>query len=449
MKRLVDLVDLIIRRPGTFAGVMVLSLSATLSAGLLGPTHAGLTLGVQGRANATPSIAADGSFVAIAWSGALPDGATDVFVATSRDGGKTFGSPVRVNDAVGTARLNGEQPPQIGLVRRPNGEPGIVVVWTLKGAQGTELRQASSTDGGRSFSASTLVPGSDAAGNRGWEAANVESSGRVAVVWLDHRELASDPGMAASHHQHASADKPDGVAMAQKSKLFFATLDASVAPKAITGGVCYCCKTALASSGNTIFAAWRHVYPGNLRDMAFSMSRDDGRTFSAPLRVSEDRWMLEGCPDDGPSMAVDGKKRVHLAWPTLVAGEKSGEPTIGIFYAMSDDGNRFTPRQRLPTEGVPHHPRLVMTADGTLVAAWDESTGGARRIAVATATVGSTGQPQFHRLPALPVTGPGVYPALAAAGRSVVLAWTSGGSAESSIRVQTLGASDARTNGAF
>jgi hypothetical protein len=148
-------------------------------------------------------------------------------------------------------------------------------------------------------------------------------------------------------------------------------------------------------------------------------------------------------------MAVDGKKRVHLAWPTLVAEEKSGEPTIGIFYAMSGDGSRFTPRLRLPTEGVPHHPRLVVTRDGTLVAAWDESAGGARRIAVASATLGSTGQPQFHRWPALPTAGPGVYPAIAAAGQSVVLAWTSGASAESSIRVQVLGASDPRTGGAF
>jgi len=26
------------------------------------------------------------------------------------------------------------------------------------------------------------------------------------------------------------------------------------------------------------FAAWRHVYPGNIRDIAFTVSRDGGRT---------------------------------------------------------------------------------------------------------------------------------------------------------------------------
>ena len=112
--------------------------------------------------------------------------------------------------------------------------------------------------------------------------------------------------------------------MAQKSKLFFASLDGAAAPRAVTGGVCYCCKTALVSTSEAVFAAWRHVYPGNLRDMAFTMSRDGGRTFAAPVRVSEDKWALEGCPDDGPAMAVDAQNRIHIVWPTLVGGATRG-----------------------------------------------------------------------------------------------------------------------------
>jgi len=255
------------------------------------PARAQVTLGIPGRANATPSIAADGEFVAVVWGGALPDGTTDVFVAASRDGGRVFGSTVRVNKIAGDARLTGEQPPQVALIHRarPRDDgrsgaqaadaPAIVVVWTTKGTHGTTLQQARSDDGGRSFTAATLVAGSDGPGNRGWEAVAVEPSGRVDVVWLDHRQLAGDSEVAASHHDHAamagpksSDQKPDGVAMAQKSKLFFASLDGGVAPQAVTGGVCYCCKTALAAGANgTIYAAWRHVYPGNLRDMAFTM----------------------------------------------------------------------------------------------------------------------------------------------------------------------------------
>ena len=47
---------------------------------------------------------------------------------------------------------------------------------------------------------------------------------------------------------------------------------------ALTGGVCYCCKTALAvGADGAIYAAWRHVYPGNMRDIAFTLSRDGGQ----------------------------------------------------------------------------------------------------------------------------------------------------------------------------
>ena len=45
-----------------------------------------IELGVPGRTNAYPSVAADGRFVAIAW-GATKDGTTEVYVAISRDSG--------------------------------------------------------------------------------------------------------------------------------------------------------------------------------------------------------------------------------------------------------------------------------------------------------------------------------------------------------------------------
>jgi hypothetical protein len=224
--------------------------------------------------------------------------------------------------------------------------------------------------------------------------------------------------------------------MAQQSQLVVASLAGSAAPLAVTGGVCYCCKTALVAGGDgAIYAAWRHVYPGNLRDMAVTVSRDGGRTFAPPVRVSEDKWMLEGCPDDGPSMAVDASNRVHLLWPTLVAGDKNAEPTIGIFYATSADGRRFTARLRLPTEGTPHHPRLAVSADGTLTAAWDEVVNRSRRVVVARAATDVSGAPRFRR-EVLSSSAPGLYPVLTAVRDAVVTAWTSGTvSTDSTIQV--------------
>jgi hypothetical protein len=426
-----------LRSPAVWPAIGALIFVVSISA-----SNAPTDLGVKGRGNATPTIAADGPFVAVTWGGTEPSGVTDVFASVSRDGGRMFAAPVRVNRVAGDARLNGEQPPHVALVSRAGREPAVVVVWTTKGAHGTTLLQARSDDGGRSFSAGTLVPGTDAAGNRGWEAIAVEPGGRVDAVWLDHRALAKDSSMPMSHHDHASADKPDGVAMAQQSKLYFASLDGTAVPRAVTGGVCYCCKTALvAGAGGTIYAAWRHVYPGNLRDIAFALSRDGGRTFAPPVRVSEDKWMLEGCPDDGPSMAVDARQRVHIVWPTLVSGATAdAEPAIALFYAMSVDGKRFTARERIPTEGTPHHPRVTIGADGSLIAAWDELANGSRRVAIGRGVAAADGRPRFRR-EVLADSGPAMYPVLATSGDAVVVAWTAGPSASSSIHVVRLAAS--------
>src|SRR5262245_31669412 len=152
-----------------------------------------VTLAVPGRSNATPSIAADGEFVAVTWGSSLPSGSTDIFLATSRDGGKTFGAPVRVNDKEGDARVNGEQPPRV-VLQHAN-PPTVTVVWTTKGANGTRLVYARSDNGGRSFSPAAAVPGGDAPGNRGWEGVTIDGTGRVSVVWLDHRELVRQESM--------------------------------------------------------------------------------------------------------------------------------------------------------------------------------------------------------------------------------------------------------------
>ena len=136
--------------------------------------------------------------------------------------------------------------------------------------------------------------------------------GSVAALWLDHRGL-STPGsgsMNHAEHQHVPTgeNKTDGVRRAQLSQLFFANLANADSAHSIARGVCYCCKTAMATDlAGAIYAAWRQVYEGNIRDIAFTKSADGGRTFSPPVRVSEDNWVLDGCPENGPAIAVEAR----------------------------------------------------------------------------------------------------------------------------------------------
>jgi hypothetical protein len=400
-----------------------------------------LDIAVKDRASAYASVAASGSFAAIAW-GATAKEATDIYVAISRDGGRTFGTPARV---AGDARLAGEQPPRVALVPRAGRGPSIVVVWTANASASTRLLASRSDDDGRSFSPPAPLPGGDASGNRGWESIAVNRSGDIVALWLDHRESSSGrrSGAAMNHaeHQHLdSGQRPaDGVARAQLSKLWFARLGDAESARALTGGVCYCCKTTIATdSTGAIYAAWRHVYEGNIRDIAFTRSSDNGRTFAPPLRVSDDNWVLDGCPENGPAMVVDDARRIHIVWPTLVpSAARNSEPTLALFYAMSVDGKRFTARQRIPTDGVPRHPQMIVAPNGGLIVGWDEQARGTRRIAVARGSIDAKGVAQFAKLP----VGDGTraeYPALASVEGGVLVAWTSGSVGQTVLRMERI-----------
>ena len=215
---------------------------------------------------------------------------------------------------------------------------------------------------------------------------------------------------------------------------------ARLAPRALTGGVCYCCKTAVVATGDAIYAAWRHVYPGNLRDMAFTMSRDGGRTFSAPLRVSEDQWALEGCPDDGPAMAVDRQNRIHIVWPTLV-GRRRRRRTE--HRALLRDVRRRQAVHRARADPDRRHAASSAHRDRRRCRADDRVGRAGQRVAAdrhRPRAIDGSGRPRIRR-EALADGGAGVYPAIAAAGDSTVAVWASNTSTSSSIKVRRIAAS--------
>ena len=214
---------------------------------------------------------------------------------------------------------------------------------------------------------------------------------------------------------------------------------ASSGERELTKGVCYCCKTALAAGPRGLLvAAWRHVYPGNLRDIAFTVSRDHGRTFSPPVRVSEDGWAINACPDDGPAIGVDGRGTVHLAWRTVIGG---ANPEGALFYASTSDGRTFTPRVRIPTLGAfnPTHPQLVESVDGRGRIVGGVGRGGrwaaGRRGTPADREIGQ--HVDFAPIVTLSSDGPAMYPALATTERGLLAVWPTVGET-SVIRARTI-----------
>lgn len=330
---------------------------------------------VAGATNATPSVAVAGRTVAVVWT-ATKDGATNVYVAVSDDAGASFSGPRRVNDQDGDATANNEQPPRVAIA----GSPGaLTVVWSKRneGPQRTRrdaLRIARSVDGGRTFSPARFTHDPALSGARGWESLAAGASGTVHAVWLDGRE--AEKKMAdAAHAGMAHKGQPP-------QDTYHGTIapDGRVTENLIATGVCFCCKTAVAvGARGAVYAAWRHIFPGSMRDIAFAKSTDGGRRFDPLVRVSEDKWELNGCPEDGPTLAVDQAGVIHIAWSTVV---NEGEPTKVLFYATSRDGRTFSPRARIPVGGgaTPGHPQLALTPDGGAAIVWDELVEGVRRV---------------------------------------------------------------------
>jgi hypothetical protein len=454
--------------------VMVTAVSASVAVLSAGENGA-VTLRVPDRANATPWIAASGDFVAVAWGASAAAKMADVYVAVSRDGGLTFAAPVQVNTIAGEGRLGGELPPRVSLARRSgSADPEIVVLWNARRTV-TSIKMSKSRDGGKSFAAPVTLSSSDAAGDRGWPSLTVDGHGTSHAIWVDHRGLAAARREGATHTHGAGhgGDRAthDGVAMAQKSGLYFASLPVSggnaVVEHELTAGTCYCCKTALVTGrDDVLYAAWRHVYPGNFRDIAFSVSRDRGRTFSAPVRVSEDGWEIHGCPDDGPAMTVDKRGVVHVIWPTVIGGG-TDEPQGALFYASTSDGRTFTPRVRIPTLGSPKpgHPQIVADDRGRVAVAWDEVIDGQRIAVVREVHQSTSGRPVTFGDPlrlttnstnitnatdasvaTSPATGSAAsvasdastYPILASTSRGLLAVWTSGTSGATVIAVKQI-----------
>ena len=410
------------------AGVCVVVASAGDSA-LAVQRTAQTTLAVPGAANSAPSLAVLDRIVVAVWS-ALKDGAANVYVAASVDGGLTFSSPRRVNDQDGDASVNGEQPPRAVISGATNPRT-VTVVWSkrIEGPQRSRrdaVRVARSTDGGRTFSAARSIHDPAFSGARGWESLATGAAGTVHAVWLDGRDAERKMAEMTAHSGMAHKGQPP-----QDVYHGILTPDGRRIETVIASGVCFCCKTAVAvDTRGTVYAAWRHIFPGSMRDIAFARSADGGRHFEPLVRVSEDKWELNGCPEDGPAMAVDPSGVIHIAWATLV---NDGEPQKAVFYAISRDGKTFSPRARVPTAGItPGHPQLTITPDGGAVVVWDEAVSGSHRVSLSRISPNRV----IRSAQVLSGSESASHPVVARSGADLVVAWTSRD--ESVIRVRRI-----------
>lgn len=327
---------------------------------------------------AEPTVAAGPNGTAyVAWVEHRAHKESDVFVSQLDREGHAAGAPVRVNAKAGEATAWRGDPPTLAVA--PDGT--VYIGWTARaGTEGhaNNLYLSASRDGGRSFAPPVKVNDDSVPGGHGMHSLAVSSDGRIHLAWLDERNLAplvvEQNGTGQKKMEHMERNS-------EVFTSFSADGGRSFSPnRRIASEACPCCKTSLAvGPGARVYVGWRQVLPGEFRHIAIASSADGGETFAQPVIVSDDKWLIAGCPVSGAALAVAGDGSLNVVWYT--AGERG---TTGLYWAESrDNGKTFSERKLFVGGEAFGTPLLLASGGSKLFVVWGDNNGGTPRVLAA------------------------------------------------------------------
>ncbi len=342
--------------------------SATTATGRTVPTvSAPVSIALADGDAAEPALAVarDGS-VYIAWVNHQPERRADVMVARLSSDGHMEGTPVRVNPQPGTATAWRGDPPTLAVAR----DDTVFVGWTgrIESSEGhaANIYLSASVDHGRTFGAPIKVNDDAKPSDHGLHSLTIGTDGRIYLAWLDDRNAVPMPmdNTSSGKGHHMEANREIFMASSNNGGLTFST------NQRVATNVCPCCKTALAvNAEGRLYISWRQVLPGDFRHVAVSSTIDQGKHVTTPTIVSDDHWVLKGCPVSGPALSLLPDGEVRVLWYS--AGQ-NGE--TGLYSAISKDhGASFGPRTlfaRGATQGSP----VLMSNENLIAAVWEGKT---------------------------------------------------------------------------
>ncbi len=285
-----------------------------------------------------------------------PSPMRNLLIAWSSDEGKTWSSPQRVNSEV-EAVQGEENGPKVAF----DADSRAHVLWSIPGAKGDKTRaniRFAMQDGRGGFTrARTLNEVKDAARFPIIEAA---PDGHFLIAWIDRRIDNPKP-----RQLYLMKIAADGRALSKNYP--------------VGEGLCECCKLGVvfADGGKTVYIVDRQVDDRKIRNHVLRKSTDGGRTFGAPVEISDDGWQVPSCPHSGPSIGRDRRGWLHVSWFTLGRSESEA----GIYYSVSKDGGKsFAPRRLVDANRAPEilYNNLVVGDDDTVYFAWSNLDGKGR-----------------------------------------------------------------------
>lgn len=260
------------RRGGVAAAVLA-AVAAMLSAGA--QPHASQGAQVLVFQGVQPHLAKLGDRVFLTY------GQDNVIsVASSTDGGQTFGPAVKLT-VPGRVSLGMHRGPRIAVT------PSAVMVTMVAGSKGGgldgDVLLYRSTDGGTTFAAPVVINDVPGSAREGLHAFTATPPGRAMLAWLDLRDKGTRIYTALSR-DHGATWSTDYLVYASPS-----------------GSVCECCHPSVAIDTNATTAVmFRNNLDGN-RDFYVAQSRD-GAVFDPAQKSGVGSWRLDACPMDGGGM---------------------------------------------------------------------------------------------------------------------------------------------------
>jgi len=309
----------------------------------------------------------------------------NVYMMKSSDDGKTFSSPIQVNDKDGDASPGGyTNPIQIG----PSGE--VFIAWQQVEEHPQffgiyNIRLAKSIDGGTSFNP-TVDPGKNLpASEKLYPELAVSGQGTILIPYINNEFATIKLG-----NNTQIAYNTDSVDLVTQMPVLRsvdggATFEQFILDKES----CQCCDIAstvgpdgeayfvwrtsdreftapndptnkhiqylnnntkesylefLDDTGKTLYEQGKIDLPveySTARDIVVSHTTDGGKglEWSETIRVQETKWMYNGCPSVGPGISFDSQGRLHVSYFTGV-GE---DGKMGYYHVYSDDkGQTFS-----------------------------------------------------------------------------------------------------------
>jgi BNR repeat-like domain len=294
----------------------------------------------------------------------------NLYFARSTDGGRTFSQPLRISAKDGELWGFATSRPRIAV-----GKSGVIHVFyhanrrdPSASRQAVDARYSRSTDGGKTFSPSRTLNSESGGLDDGelneahcFGGMGVAPNGDVHAFWIDTRHMTSEKENGSIY---TAVSRNEGKTFERERMLFRAT-------------ACPCCQLNVAFSpkGEVILSS-RNVTADGARDSSVAVSKDGGRTYSAFVATTPNKWMINACPLKPAMLATDKDGRIYAAWFS------GAEKPAGSFFAVSEDGGKSfsTPIALHAEASTPDRPQIAVSGEGGVTVVWDAVAGQVRRV---------------------------------------------------------------------